>query len=341
MLTFQTPKRALFHTRLLDDDASSVLQSPPPKGHLQPTAATLPRRHRSLVLREQERRRRLPIAEQQTPKPDDTLEKADSHFKDSQTRTETDIDSEPVLVAVNSESQSMRRRHSMCAQELSEGIILGFLPEGDENVVRINVYDDSTTSSPSSPSSTPIPTSSSEIHLELPMPTNPLSYTDGTTSLSDSQIQQACAFIDEHISVVRRISVLILTPRTRPEEAMSISISYLAGVEKIDMNKGAAEGDKGNMTSSDQSLTSDNHDSDDHTYSTVHRLLMAFHDDSGSLIPPNGAVKLMTSEVEQHDGIDTDSRSRGLLRPEWRGILSFDGMQRLDGVWSLSSNRSC
>lgn len=202
---FLSHKRSLFHGYHLDD---AVPRSPPPitpsKGHLQPTSATLPRRHRLSVAREQERRRS--IAEQQ--------------------------------------------RHSICAQELSKGITLGFLAEGDkhdENIVRIKVYDDSTT-----PPSTV--TLSSEPHLQLTLPTDSSSYTDGTTSLSDSQIQQACTFIDEHISIPPagidstlrpgHVSVLILTPWFRPEEAMSIGISYLTGIE--DMGKCIPEmkGDK-------------------------------------------------------------------------------------------------
>jgi hypothetical protein len=94
----------------------------------------------------------------------------------------------------NSESQSMRQIQSMCSQELAKGHRLGFLTEGDdrdqdENIVQINVYNGSTTpfSSPRSPCSTPTPSapSSSKHHLHLPLPTNPLSYTDGTTSGSE------------------------------------------------------------------------------------------------------------------------------------------------------------
>ena len=149
----------------------------------------------------------------------------------------------------------MQQRKSICAQELSRGIILGFLAEGDkcdENVVRIKVFNDSTTplvsppSSPSSRTSTTPSSLSSEPHLELTLPTDSSSYIDGTTSLTDSQIRQACSFIDEHISMPLadtssinssstprsgRVSVLILTPCIRPEEAMSIGISYLAGLE--------------------------------------------------------------------------------------------------------------
>ena len=218
--TFQTRKRSFFHGYHLDD---ALPRCPPPitpsKGHLQPTSATLPRRHRLSVAREQERRRRS--IEQQ--------------------------------------------RQSICAQELSKGITLGFLAEGDEhdkNIVRIKVYDDSTTpltSPPSSPSpaSTSPPTLCSEPHLQLTLNIDSSSYTDGTTSLTDSQIQQACTFIDEHISIPLagtssinstlrpgHVSVLILTPCIRPEEAMSIGISYLAGIE--DMGKGVEEtkGDK-------------------------------------------------------------------------------------------------
>ena len=208
--TFQTPKRPLFYSYHLDN---ALPRFPPPispsKGHLQPTCATLPRRHRLSVAREEQRRRSL--AEQQ--------------------------------------------RQSICPQQLSKGIILGFLAEGDErdqNIVRIKVYDDSTTPlfSPPSPSrtSTTLSTLSSEPYLELTLPTDSLSYIDGTTSLTDSQIQQACTFIDEHISIPSSInstlrpghvSVLILTPCIRPEEAMSIGISYLAGME--DMDKGVQE----------------------------------------------------------------------------------------------------
>ena len=213
--TFQTPKRSFFHGYHLEDALPRCLPPiTPSKGHLQPTSATLPRRHRLSVAREQERRRRS--IEQQ--------------------------------------------RQSICAQELSKGITLGFLAEEDEhnkNIVRIKVYDDSTTpltSPPSSPSpaSTSPSTLCSESHLQLTLNIDSSSYTDGTTSLTDSQIQQACTFIDEHISIPLadtssinstlrpgHVSVLILTPCIRPEEVMSIGISYLAGIE--DMGKGVEE----------------------------------------------------------------------------------------------------
>ena len=141
----------------------------------------------------------------------------------------------------------------MCCQELAKGVTLGFLAEGDEdydeNTVQIKVYNDSIPN-PSSPSPTSRSTSaSSQLHLQLSLPTNALSHTDGTTSLTDSQIQQACTFIDDHLSIQEslnntRLSVLILTPRMRPEEAMSIGISYLAGVEE-DNTKMEGRYDKG------------------------------------------------------------------------------------------------
>ena len=97
----------------------------------------------------------------------------------------------------------------------------------------------------------------------------------------------------------------------------------------------------------------------DYAYSTVHRLLMAFHDDP---VTPNpnigltpevkelettlGDLRLDTCEEEPTTstfcntgcGIVTGSL-RG-LRPEWRGVLSFDGMERLDKVWTSASRRS-
>jgi hypothetical protein len=217
--TFQTPKLSLFHGYHLDDALPRSLPPiTPSKGHLQPMSATLPRRHRISAAREERRRRAL--AEQQ--------------------------------------------RQSICAQELSKGITLGFLAEGDghdKNIVRIKVYDDSNTPFATAPSplftastSPSSLTESSEPHLQLTLPTNLSSYTDGTTILTDSQIQQACTFIEEHIladansinGTLRpgHVSVLILTPCIRPEEAMSIGISYLAGIE--DMGKGVEEmkGDK-------------------------------------------------------------------------------------------------
>jgi hypothetical protein len=216
--TFQTPKRSLFHGYHFDDALPRSLPPiTPSKGHLQPTSATLPRR---LSVAREERRRRS-LAEQQ--------------------------------------------RQSICAQELSKGITLGFLAEGhehDENIVRIKVYDDSTTPlasapSPPSPASTSPSTLSSEPHLQLTLPTDSSSYTDGTTSLTDSQIQQACTFIDEHISIPLagtssingtlrpgHVSVLILTPCIRPEEAMSIGISYLAGIEGMGKVVQEMKGDK-------------------------------------------------------------------------------------------------
>ena len=130
----------------------------------------------------------------------------------------------------------LRKRQFICAQELSKGVILGFLAEGDE-YVRIKVYDDSTPLSLSPPPTSSVP------YLQLPLPANPLSYTDGTTSLTDTQIQQACTFIDEHALRPGHVSVLILAPRTRPEEAMSIGVSYLAGIQNTDRGIEEMEGD--------------------------------------------------------------------------------------------------
>jgi len=242
-------------------------------------------------------------------------------------------------MVTKSKSQGVRQIPSTCYQGLTKGVILGFLADdNDENIVQIKVYDNSLTSSSSSPRSL-FP--SSELHLQLSPPPNLLSYTDGTTSLTGSQIQQACTFIDEHISIQDpskntrpgRVSVLILAPRNRPEEAMSIGISYLAGMEEIDKDKQTTEGHEGSEVYDDE-----------YTYSTVHRLLMAFHDDPGSPIP-NGD---MTPEVNHLDtseeqffnlacGLDTDGW-RG-LQAEWRGVLSFDGMQQLDGVWTSTGRR--
>jgi hypothetical protein len=103
----------------------------------------------------------------------------------------------------------------------------------------------------------------------------------------------------------------------------------------------------------------DDDDLDDYTYSTVHRLLMAFHDDPGSPIPSIGLkqevreldapqlgnLRLDTCEEPTtstfcNPGCGIFKGSLTGLRPEWRGVLSFDGMQRLDKVWTSSSRRS-
>ena len=84
----------------------------------------------------------------------------------------------------------------------------------------------------------------------------------------------------------------------------------------------------------------------DYTYSTVHRLLMAFHDDP---ILNNG-LKPEVKELDNVTGrLDTCEEPTAFtfcdfgcggslkgLRPEWRGVLSFDGMQRLDRVWNCT-----
>ena len=223
--TFQSPKRPLFHTAALATIRS--LPITPTKGHLQPTSATLPRRHRE---------------QRHTAVPNDALkEVGDQMIKEVKADTDTDM-------VTKSKSQGMRQIPSRCYQTLAKGVILGFLTDdNDENIVQIKVYDNSLTSSSSSPRSL-FP--SSELHLQLSPPPNLLSHTDGTTSLTGSQIQQACTFIDEHISIQdpskntrpERVSVLILAPRSRPEEAMSIGISYLAGMEEIDKDKQTTEG---------------------------------------------------------------------------------------------------
>ena len=72
---------------------------------------------------------------------------------------------------------------------------------------------------------------------------------------------------------------------------------------------------------------------------------MAFHDDPGSSIletkgleAPGGYLKPDTSEDSTSNltpsGCGIDANSLRGLRPEWRGVLSFDGMQRLDKVWT-------
>lgn len=92
----------------------------------------------------------------------------------------------------------------------------------------------------------------------------------------------------------------------------------------------------------------------DYTYSTVHRLLMAIHDDPGSPIPNsrfNPELNELEAPLGKNDACEESTTStfynpgcggiatgslRG-LRPEWRGVLSFDGMQRLDKVWTCTS----
>ena len=204
------------------------------KGFIEPHRNNLPRRKRKVVVA-----------------PQDISHEIDK--TSSRTRAEANADSD---LKTNSESQSMRGKQSICPQELSKGIMLGFLVEGDEsydhdeNIVRIKVYDGST-----DPLSTPPSASTSSSYLQLPLPTNPLSYIDGTTSLTDSQIQQACTFIDEHLSIPLAdrtvdklrpggVSVLILAPRHRPEEAMTIGVSYLAGTENVEKGIGEMKRDK-------------------------------------------------------------------------------------------------
>lgn len=84
----------------------------------------------------------------------------------------------------------------------------------------------------------------------------------------------------------------------------------------------------------------DGGDLNDNVYSTVHRLLMTFHDDDpGS--PNLGAKELEASELEEGDATEKPSFmlsgivTKG-LRAEWRGVLSFDGMRRLDKVWTCN-----
>ena len=77
---------------------------------------------------------------------------------------------------------------------------------------------------------------------------------------------------------------------------------------------------------------------------------MAFHDDPESLNSnkpednkeleaPLGDLKLDTLEEPTFCNPGDGIIMRG-LRPEWRGVLSFDGMQRLDKVWTCTSRRS-
>ena len=77
----------------------------------------------------------------------------------------------------------------------------------------------------------------------------------------------------------------------------------------------------------------------DYNYSTVHRLLMAFHDDPGSPIPSSG-LKPEVKGLEEPTSCGIITGGLRGLRPEWRGVLSFDGMQRLDKVWTCTSKRS-
>lgn len=88
----------------------------------------------------------------------------------------------------------------------------------------------------------------------------------------------------------------------------------------------------------------------DYTYSAVHRLLMAFHDDPGSAILEAKELEAPDYQLTSQKPTSTSSSisptpsgcgldMRG-LRPEWRGVLSFDGMQRLDKVWTATSIRS-
>jgi hypothetical protein len=79
--------------------------------------------------------------------------------------------------------------------------------------------------------------------------------------------------------------------------------------------------------------------------------MMAFHDDPGSPISnkemetPLGNLRLDTCEEPTSSacydtGCGIVTRCLRGLRPEWRGVLSFDGMQRLDKVWT-STLASC
>ena len=75
---------------------------------------------------------------------------------------------------------------------------------------------------------------------------------------------------------------------------------------------------------------------------------MAFHDDPIL----NSGLKPEVKELEANLRLDTCEEPTSFtfcdpgcggglkgLRPEWRGVLSFDGMQRLDRVWTCTRSR--
>lgn len=133
------------------------------------------------------------------------------------------------------------QRVSICTYIL-RGIALGFLAEGeghDENIVRIKVYPPP---SPLSPVSTSPSTLSSDsfnsISNHFFPPIHP-SYTNDTTSLTDSQIQQAYTF-DEHIPILQLVDTSSINSTLHFDCVGSDTHqTYLSGIE--DMGKSVQE----------------------------------------------------------------------------------------------------
>ncbi|KAF8161632.1 hypothetical protein B0H34DRAFT_701857 [Crassisporium funariophilum] len=244
--------------------------STPTKGHLQPTKGNLPRRaaHRSLS------RRRDASA----PKVGDMLG----------ARTEEE------MRVVKREREERR-----CVQDLGRGVGVAFLDEedegGDEGEERVALV-------------LQVFCATEECAEEM-IVTIPCEAVlqDGISALSDVQIREACAFIYDRVADAQdpAVRVLVCSPLTRPEEAMSVASAYLAAflpssasTSCISSSLGSApspssqpvpefapatpapvENQEDQQEDKDDNLWTASEPWSEEQYSAVHRLIMKWHDE--------------------------------------------------------------
>ena len=150
-------------------------------------------------------------------------------------------DMEKARAVVEDVPLDVKEISNTCLQEMGKGsgIFVGFLPD------EINLED--------SQEPLHVVVQSNTDRLVLPLPPLPppiessgpvklwsgstcvenRTYLDGLTALTDAQIQEGCSFIEKAMQTPpggseSPLRVTILSPRLRPEDAMSLAICYLA-----------------------------------------------------------------------------------------------------------------
>ncbi|KIM36897.1 hypothetical protein M413DRAFT_448826 [Hebeloma cylindrosporum] len=203
-----------------------------PKGHLEPQSANLPRRHQRSV---------------RAPERDGSPVSKVRHAR-SMSRSRLGVsagkgDADDGVRRARSRSAGkavgdVKEHTTTCLQEMGKGtgVFVGFLPD-EESQERLHVVVQSTEDRlvlPLPPLPPPINSSGpSELWVPATCTVEHRIYLDGVTALTHAQLQDGCAFIERAKQTPQDGSessskVRILSPRLRPEDAMSLAICYLA-----------------------------------------------------------------------------------------------------------------
>ncbi|KDR69765.1 hypothetical protein GALMADRAFT_214870 [Galerina marginata CBS 339.88] len=222
-----------------------------------------------------------------------------------------------------------------------------------------------------------------ELELELDLPTDLTAYKEGETALTSEQMVDAFAFIGRHLAYAYapplpplvsgartsddgastststdtdkrkrtkpKKKIRILTPRARPEDAMSLAVGYLAYTSS--------------SLSASSTVSHCEHELDvENPYTRPHLLWMHLMDygadmETDSRGSETGRGGDAGPDANANVGVDVDANAnvdanvdaevvnelpqldRG-IRDEWRGVLSYDGLMKVHSAFASAGSDS-